>query len=234
MGWRDGSVIKSMDCFSREPEFNSQQYMVSHNHLPTPGPDALFCHADRADTYFLKKILKKLFYCLQWSRCIFVDSSLGKGEIICLPSSLVKHWNLAAVDLSPWKQRAQALLFPLSSEGSSTDIPHAIVGSTELSTLHSRGRTHLLRKFFSSVQIQVHLQGKKQGWFHLSKKRNLSYWTGMLQSSNCQEHEVFLKMRRMTLVQVFTSLQVEQHWMSCIPLFPGEESCKNEVSSQCS
>jgi hypothetical protein len=24
-GWRDGSVVKSIDCFARDPEFNSQQ-----------------------------------------------------------------------------------------------------------------------------------------------------------------------------------------------------------------
>jgi hypothetical protein len=34
-GWRDGSLIKSTDCSSRGPEFNSQQSHVM-------GSDALF------------------------------------------------------------------------------------------------------------------------------------------------------------------------------------------------
>jgi hypothetical protein len=32
-GWRDGSAVKSTDCFFRSPEFNSQQQLVAHNHL---------------------------------------------------------------------------------------------------------------------------------------------------------------------------------------------------------
>ena len=42
-GWRDGSVIKSTDCFSRGPEFNSQQ---RHGGLQPSvmGSDALFLY----------------------------------------------------------------------------------------------------------------------------------------------------------------------------------------------
>jgi hypothetical protein len=32
-GWRDGSDVKSTDCSSIGPEFNSQKHMVAHNHL---------------------------------------------------------------------------------------------------------------------------------------------------------------------------------------------------------
>ena len=32
-GWGDGAAVKSTDCFSRVPEFNSQQPQVTHNHL---------------------------------------------------------------------------------------------------------------------------------------------------------------------------------------------------------
>jgi hypothetical protein len=43
-GWRDGLVVKSTDCSSRGPEFNSQ-----HPHGGSPpsvvGSDALFCPA---------------------------------------------------------------------------------------------------------------------------------------------------------------------------------------------
>jgi hypothetical protein len=41
MGWRDGSVVKSSDCSSRGPEFNSQQ---PHGGLQQSemGSDALF------------------------------------------------------------------------------------------------------------------------------------------------------------------------------------------------
>jgi hypothetical protein len=37
MGWRDGSAVRSTDCSSRGPEFNSQQ--------PHGGSGALFWHA---------------------------------------------------------------------------------------------------------------------------------------------------------------------------------------------
>jgi hypothetical protein len=32
-GCRDGSAVKSTDCSSRCPEFNSCSYMVAHNNL---------------------------------------------------------------------------------------------------------------------------------------------------------------------------------------------------------
>jgi hypothetical protein len=32
-GWRDVSVIKSTDCSSRGPEFNSSNHMMAHNYL---------------------------------------------------------------------------------------------------------------------------------------------------------------------------------------------------------
>ena len=38
-GWRDGSVVKSTDCSSRGPEFDSQQ---SHGGLQPSVMDALF------------------------------------------------------------------------------------------------------------------------------------------------------------------------------------------------
>jgi hypothetical protein len=42
LGWRDGSAVKSTDCSSKGPEFNSQQ---SHggSQLSGMGSDALFC-----------------------------------------------------------------------------------------------------------------------------------------------------------------------------------------------
>lgn len=54
----------------------------------------------------------------------------------------------------------------------STDFPRDFVGSAEVSTLHSRGMTHLLGNFFSSVPLLVYLQGKKQRWYHFNKKIN--------------------------------------------------------------
>jgi hypothetical protein len=39
-GWRDGSVVKSTDCSSRGPEFNSQQPHGGSQLFE--GPDALF------------------------------------------------------------------------------------------------------------------------------------------------------------------------------------------------
>ena len=32
-GWKDGSGIKITDCSSRGSEFNSNNYMLAHNHL---------------------------------------------------------------------------------------------------------------------------------------------------------------------------------------------------------
>jgi hypothetical protein len=40
-GWRDGSVVKSPDCSSRGPEFNSQQ-PHGGSQPSTMGSDALF------------------------------------------------------------------------------------------------------------------------------------------------------------------------------------------------
>ena len=39
--WRDGSVVKSTDCFSSSPEFNSQQ-PHGDSKLSVMGLDALF------------------------------------------------------------------------------------------------------------------------------------------------------------------------------------------------
>jgi hypothetical protein len=42
-GWRDGSVVKSTDCFSRGPEFNSQQpHGGSQPSIMVSVSDALF------------------------------------------------------------------------------------------------------------------------------------------------------------------------------------------------
>jgi hypothetical protein len=38
-GWRDGTAVKSIDCSSRGPEFNSQQ---PHGGSSVMGSDALF------------------------------------------------------------------------------------------------------------------------------------------------------------------------------------------------
>jgi hypothetical protein len=40
-GWRDGSAVKSTDCSSKGPEFNSQQ-PHSGSQLSVMGSDALF------------------------------------------------------------------------------------------------------------------------------------------------------------------------------------------------
>jgi hypothetical protein len=40
-GWRDGSVVKSTDCSSRDPEFNSQQ-PHGGSQVSVMGSDALF------------------------------------------------------------------------------------------------------------------------------------------------------------------------------------------------
>ena len=40
-GWRDGSAVKSTDCSSRGPEFNSQQ-LHGGSQLSLMGFDALF------------------------------------------------------------------------------------------------------------------------------------------------------------------------------------------------
>jgi hypothetical protein len=32
-GWKDSSWVKSTECSSKGPEFNSQHPMVAHNHL---------------------------------------------------------------------------------------------------------------------------------------------------------------------------------------------------------
>jgi hypothetical protein len=40
-GWRDGSAVKSTDCSSRDPEFNSQQ-AHSGSQPSAMGSDALF------------------------------------------------------------------------------------------------------------------------------------------------------------------------------------------------
>ena len=62
MGWRDSSVVKSIDCSSRGPEFNPQQPRGG-SQPSTMRSDAFFwhagIHADRA-MYIIKKInLKK-------------------------------------------------------------------------------------------------------------------------------------------------------------------------------
>lgn len=59
---------------------------------------------------------------------------------------------------------------PILLRRNSVDFLRDFVGSAEVSTLHSRGITHLPGKFFSSVQILVYLKGKKQRLFHFNKK----------------------------------------------------------------
>ena len=41
VGWRDGSAVKSTDCSSRDPEFNSQQ-LHGGSQSSIMGSDALF------------------------------------------------------------------------------------------------------------------------------------------------------------------------------------------------
>jgi len=41
LGWRDGSAVRSTDCSSRGPEFNSQQ-PHGGSHPSVMGSDALF------------------------------------------------------------------------------------------------------------------------------------------------------------------------------------------------
>jgi len=56
-GWRDGSVVKSTDCSSRGPEFNSQQPHGGSQPSVT-GSDNFFWHvgyyADRSLIYKIK------------------------------------------------------------------------------------------------------------------------------------------------------------------------------------
>jgi hypothetical protein len=53
-GWRDGSVVKSTDCSSRDPEFDAQQ-PHGGSQPPVMGSDALSwhtgVHADRTVIY---------------------------------------------------------------------------------------------------------------------------------------------------------------------------------------
>jgi len=68
MGWRDGSAVKSTDCSSRGPEFNSQQpHDCSQSSVM--GSDALFCcawrqlqctHINKINTSLKNKCLKQI------------------------------------------------------------------------------------------------------------------------------------------------------------------------------
>jgi hypothetical protein len=66
-GWRDGSAVKSTNCFSRGPEFNSQQ-PHGDSQPSVMGPNAFFwcvrreqqcTHINEINKYFLKIILFK-------------------------------------------------------------------------------------------------------------------------------------------------------------------------------
>jgi hypothetical protein len=68
LGWREGSALKRNSCFSRGPEFNSQQPRGG-SQPSIKGYDALFLHvgvyADRAyikNQNKTKKMNKKLKY----------------------------------------------------------------------------------------------------------------------------------------------------------------------------
>jgi hypothetical protein len=52
-GWRDGSVVKSTDCSSRGPEFNSQ-YPHGGSQLFVMGSDALFwCVSEESNSVLI-------------------------------------------------------------------------------------------------------------------------------------------------------------------------------------
>ena len=53
VGWRDGSVVKSTDCSSKGPEFNSQQ-PHGGSQPPVMGSDALFWCLKTAIVYSYK------------------------------------------------------------------------------------------------------------------------------------------------------------------------------------
>jgi hypothetical protein len=55
-GWRDGSVVKSTDCFSRGPEFSSQQ-PHGGSQPSLIGSDALF---QQASVYTDRSLIHKI------------------------------------------------------------------------------------------------------------------------------------------------------------------------------
>ena len=63
LGWRDGSAVKSTDCSSRSPEFNSQQ-PHGGSQPSVMGSDALFWWVWRQWQYtytYMHKINKQIF-----------------------------------------------------------------------------------------------------------------------------------------------------------------------------
>jgi hypothetical protein len=67
-GWRDGLVVKSTDCSSKGPEFNSQQ-PYGGSQPSVMGSEALFCcigrqlqctHIDKINKQIFKKKKKEL------------------------------------------------------------------------------------------------------------------------------------------------------------------------------
>jgi hypothetical protein len=58
-GWGDSSVVKSTVCFSRHPEFNSQQPQGS-SQTSVMGSDALFYCVSEDSCSLLKWIKKKI------------------------------------------------------------------------------------------------------------------------------------------------------------------------------
>jgi len=58
MGWRDGSMVKTTDCSSRGPEFNSQQ-PHGGSQLSVMRSDAFFWYVE--DSYSYLHIINKSF-----------------------------------------------------------------------------------------------------------------------------------------------------------------------------
>jgi hypothetical protein len=58
LGWRDGSVVKSTDCSSRGPEFNSQQ-PHGGSQSSVMGSDALFWLCEDSYSVLIYIIKKK-------------------------------------------------------------------------------------------------------------------------------------------------------------------------------
>jgi hypothetical protein len=67
---RDGSAVKSTDCSSRDPEFNSQQ-PHGGSQPSAMGSDALFCNAGiHADPALIHKIKRKRKKCKRQSSTV--------------------------------------------------------------------------------------------------------------------------------------------------------------------
>jgi hypothetical protein len=62
MGWRDGLAVKSIDCSSRDPEFNSQQPHCGSHHLEQSPMLSSGVSADDSDSVltYIKLNLKNI------------------------------------------------------------------------------------------------------------------------------------------------------------------------------